>query len=274
MFEDALHLHARNLIALAIAGWSAPTLRHIASAPDPLPPPGGGNPPAPPAPPDPGPAPTPPAPPAPPPIDNATIRAMRAELDKRGNENATFKAQLEKLAKENEDLKHQQELAGKTVEERARIETERLQRQHAQLLKERSDELEKTRAAEAEARRELDTYVVTTRVQSAVAKAKVLQGAQEHAALLFQLEAKVRTEAAIESGKPKRIVATIDGNDYVDDMDKAFAAWLAKQPHLQAHPGGGAGTPYPTGGGSMPLNTDSMSASDLIAAGLAAKKKR
>lgn len=278
MFPNGMHSHARNLIAIALSGWTAPTSRSIASAPDPEPGSGGGG----------GgdggqnggggggpPAPTPPAPtpPAPTPPDNSSIRAMRAELDRRAKENTDFKARLETLAKENDDLKHQQEMAGKSAEERARIETERLNRQHSSVLKERETERDAARAERDAARLELDTYRMTTRAQSAMSKTKgVLQSAQDHAVRLFMAETNLRMEDAIEQGKPKRMIATVDGNDYVDNVDEAFAKWVTKYPHLLAHPGGGGGTGAPNGGGAPLPNMDNMQAENLIELGLSRMK--
>jgi hypothetical protein len=60
----------------------------------------------------------------------------------------------------------------------------------------------------------------------------------------------------------------------VDDVEGAFSKWLAKAPHLQSHPGGGSGQPSPNAGGGVALNLGAMSAEDLLAVGLAAKRQK
>lgn len=258
-----------SILAAALMGWAPPARRSLAFAEGDAAPAGGGT--------QAGTEPaTPPPNGAPPagnaPQDSSTIRAMRAELDKRAKELSTFQSQLAELAKRNEELVHQQELAGKSAEERSKLEADRARKTFEAQLQATVAERDLLKQREAAARAELDTYVMTTRTQAAVSKSKVLPSASEHAVKLFMLEANLRMEAPLEEGKPKRIVATIDGLDVVDDVEAAFGKWLAKAPHLQAHPGGGSGQPAPNAGGGAALNLGAMSAEDLLAAGLAAKK--
>lgn len=161
---------------------------------------------------------------------NAAIAAAKAEADA-------------KLA----ELQQQVELAGKTADEKAKIQAEnaakKIEREREELAKQR--DAEKARADGLDGK--LRSTVQQHQLSSALAVAKVFPTALDYAVQGLLREA---TELDVDPASYEIKALTVDGVRYTD-LPKAAEAFLEKRPFFKSAPPGGAGSSSPNGGGQQ-----------------------
>lgn len=181
-------------------------------------------------------------------VQRIVAKEAKAAADKAAREAAEkFKLELVDRDKTLEELRMQLETAGKTGEEKARIEAEQKREaerkaqaaRDAQIADQLRSATEKATAAE----QRLRDHQVSGAVSVALASAKVLAGATEDAIRSFRADSQIETD---EDGKPSSIIYKGVAYDTLKDAAKAF---LKDRPHF-AQPSAVTGAGVRTGGGN------------------------
>lgn len=202
-------------------------------------------------------------------IVQGRLRKVSDELSRARAELATTAEKVkaaEALQQRLEQLEAQFADAGKPEHEQKIAQTTRELARAQALLRERDSAIEAARLEATKHQAALADYVVKDQIGQALARAKVLTPAMEHAIAAFRAE----TNARLEDGK---VVATFGGLDFAGNIDDAATRWLTAHPWFRGHPGGGAGTQNGGSGAGAGLSVDQLgeNVGALLGAGLMTK---
>jgi hypothetical protein len=210
---------------------------------------------------------TPPAPTGEPPPKTFTqdeVNAFLAKEKKRFGDYDALKAGAAKateLEQQLAKLHEERELAGKSADEKARIEGERAKKrmddERAVISKERDDA--KALAVSRDIR--LKTTITRTELSAGLVGAKVYPDSLGDAVTLMAAASKV--EIVEDEDGNASIASIVLGGITYKTAREAAEAFLKTKPYFASAGGGGAGTPRPNGGGAMPKDLSSLPADQL-----------
>lgn len=222
------------------------------------PPPAGGNPPAPP----PGDAP-------PKTFTQDEVNAFLAREKKRFGDYDALKAGAAKateLEQQLAKLNEERELAGKSADEKARIEGERAKKRMDEERTALSKEVADAKALAAAKDARLKTTITRTELSAGLVGAKVYPDSLADAVTLMAAASKV--ELVEDEDGNSSIASIVLGGITYKTAREAAEGFLKSKPYFASAPTGGAGTPRPNGGAPLPKDLASLPVDVL--AGLAA----